>query len=77
MVLEELAQQRPAIDVEAALELLVGEACGLLVSQEADEALVAGVGDREGLARLGRRRRPTRASSPALPSASSRWRASR
>ena len=77
VVLEELAEQRPAVDVEAGLELLVGEASGLVVSQEADEAFVAGVGDREGLARLGRLRRPTRASRPALPSASSLWRAAR
>jgi hypothetical protein len=77
VVLEELAQQGTAVDVEVILKLVVGEARGLWVSEETDEAPIAGVGGREGLAQPRRLRRPTNDSRPALPSASSRWRAAR
>jgi hypothetical protein len=40
VVLEELSAQLTAVDVEAGLELVVGESRRIDVSQEADEALV-------------------------------------
>lgn len=67
VVLEELAEKGPSVGLEADLELLVGETAGLGAREELDKRAVALRRSREDQAQLGRLRRPTRASSPALP----------
>lgn len=52
VVLEELAAQLAAIDIETTLELVVGELRRLGVSQETDEALVERVRRAEGAGRF-------------------------
>jgi hypothetical protein len=47
VVLVELANQLPAVDVEAGLQLVVGERAGLLAGKEADEGAVDNVGATE------------------------------
>lgn len=47
MVLVELAHQLPAVDVEAGLQLVVGERPGLLAGEEADEGALDSVGATE------------------------------
>ncbi len=77
VVLEELAEELTAVGVEAALELVVGEAGGGLAVKERDEVRIAHVGGREVRPQLRRRRLRASASSPAFPSASRRDFASR
>lgn len=77
MVLVELAQQLEAVCAQAFLELGVGEPGRLRTFEEADEGRVAAVGSPEGSGQLGRPSWATSASSPALASASSFWRARR
>jgi hypothetical protein len=75
VILEQLADQRPALDLEGLLELTVGEAVGLVAVHEPQYRLELGVGGgerrcrstREGDdhdRRLGGARVATRASSP-------------
>ncbi|MDA8286707.1 MAG: hypothetical protein M0Z42_26190 [Actinomycetota bacterium] len=52
MVLIELAEQSPAVYVEASLQLGVGESRRLVAAEEAYDSLVERVGDREGVRRL-------------------------
>jgi len=80
MVLIELAEQSPAVYVEASLELGVGERRRLVAAEEAYDSSVERVGGREGLRRFTPRRGVrlfTSSTRPASPSASRRARASR
>ncbi len=77
VVLVELAQQLEAVGSQALFELGVGEVGRLGVAEEVDECPVAAFGSREGLAQGLRPSWATSASSPALASASSFWRALR
>ena len=80
LVLVELAQEFPAVEVQAGLELLVGERGGLVSVEEAYDSLVELVGGRKGaqLVALGRAARAFASSlRPASPSASREARASR
>lgn len=52
VVLVELAEQRPAVYVEASLELGMGESRRLVAAEETYDSLVERVGGREGVRRL-------------------------
>jgi len=80
VVLVELAEQSPAVYVEASLQLGVGERRRLVAAEEAYDSPVERVGRREGPRRFapGRGVRLfTSSSRPVSPSSSSRARASR
>lgn len=80
VVLVELAEELPAVYIEAALQLGVGEPCRRLAGQEAYDSLVERVGGREGVRPvvLGSSARLfTSSLRPASPCASKRARASR
>lgn len=77
VVLVELAQQFEAVGSQALFELGVGEVGRPSVAEEVDELPVAAFGGGKGLAQALPPSWATSASSPALPSASSLWRALR
>ena len=80
VVLVKLAEELPAVYIEASLKLGVGEPCCLFPGEEAYDSLVERVGGREGarLVVFGRDAKlPTSSVRPVSPSASRRARASR